>query len=86
MAKYWRNIVVLGTVSSHFHIVRTCDSHHTKGEPWNSLKMAVNVLKITASVPPPSYRFHISNKKNIILTVQNLNIKVWTDVFESNIA
>ena len=30
-----------GSISSQLHIVHTYDSHHTKGEPWNSLMKTV---------------------------------------------
>ncbi len=42
----WEMVVFGGSaaVSSHFHIVHTYGSHHTKGEPLNSLmKAAVHI-------------------------------------------
>jgi len=61
-----QEMVVIGggggsdAVSSQFHIVYTHYSHHTKGEPWNSLMKTITpvyrqILIKTASPPPPPF-------------------------------
>ncbi len=64
--------------SSKFHIIHTYESHHTKGEPWNSLMKAVTpsyrkVLKAIASAHQPHYPFPLKTLVCMLLYLRKCN-------------
>ena len=55
-------------VSSQLHIVYTYESHHIKGEPWNSLKKtaASTLQKRPHPLPPPFYHKKVQKTCNAL--------------------